>query len=58
MVNYKKYGEDLTTTYEERPYLVFDVQNPFAIRMLQKVEDIIKESKLFKINDSGQEGQE
>lgn len=58
LVNYKKYGEDLTTTYEERPYLVFDAQNLFAIRMLQKVEDIIKESKLFKINDSGQEGQE
>ena len=58
LVNYKKYGEDLTATYEERPYLVFDVRNPFAIRMLQKVEDIIRESKSFKINDSGQEGHE
>ena len=50
LVNYKKCGEDLSTTYEERPYLVFDVRNPFAIRMLEKVNAIIEDSELFKIN--------
>lgn len=49
IVNYTKHGEDTSQTYEERPYLIFEQNDPFIEKMLQKVNDIIRDSDYFEI---------
>ena len=49
IVNYTKHGEDTSQTYEERPYLIFEQNDPFIEKMLRKVDDIIRNSEYFEI---------
>ena len=49
IVNYTKHGEDTSPTYEERPYLIFEQNDPFIEKMLRKVDDIIRNSEYFEI---------
>lgn len=49
IVNYTKHGEDTSQTYEERPYLIFEQNDPFIEKMLRKVDDIIRDSDYFEI---------
>ena len=54
LVNYTKHGEDASQTYEDRPYLIFDQNDPFIEKMLQKVDDIIRNSDHFEIINEGE----
>lgn len=54
LVNYTKHGEDTSQTYEDRPYLIFDQNDPFIEKMLQKVDDIIRSSEHFEIINEGE----
>ena len=49
IVNYTKHGEDTSQTYEERPYLIFEQNDPFIEKILRKVDDIIRNSEYFEI---------
>lgn len=37
IVNYTKHGEDTSQTYEERPYLIFEQNDPFIEKCYGKL---------------------